>query len=129
MRYQFYAFILLTVVVFNIFRFQIPYIQYAVFERYIAKELCVKRDVPNNCCHGKCFRDKQVKAINSTHETESTNQQSANSKKYEKTEMTDFLAVNSFLLSITEFYIQFFLLSHNLLHSGAIASIFIPPRC
>ncbi len=29
---------------------------------YIASELCVKRDEPGNCCQGKCYLNKKLKA-------------------------------------------------------------------
>ena len=127
MRYSIYATILLTVVIFNLFRFQIPYIQYVVFEKYIAKELCVKRDVPGNCCKGKCFRDKQISAINSTHETENTKEKPSE-KKSESKEVKEYLPSHSILPTIAEVFIQLFLNSSAAIHSRTIASIFIPPQ-
>ena len=90
MRYQLYAITLLVILIFNIFRFEIPYIEYAIFKPYIAKNLCVNKDKPRSCCEGKCFREKQVKQVNSTHETETTN--STNSNKIPQTkEIKEFL--------------------------------------
>lgn len=57
------ALFLITVVFFNMIRYEIPYIQYALFRNYIAQNLCINKDKPKSCCDGKCFRDKQVKKV------------------------------------------------------------------
>lgn len=59
------ALFLITIVFFNMIRYEIPYIQYVLFRHYIAKNLCINKDKPKSCCEGKCFRDKQVgKVVN-----------------------------------------------------------------
>ena len=126
-RYSLYATVLLAVLIFNIFRFQIPTIQYLVFEKYIAEELCVKRAVPGNCCHGKCFEEKQIRAINATHETESTKENPSN-KKSEIKEVKEYLQTQNTLPEIAEITIKIFLHSSALFHSRTIAAIFIPPQ-
>lgn len=78
MKHRIYSVILLIILIFNIFRFEIPYIQYALFKDYIAENLCEKKDEPESCCEGKCFREKQIKQINETRETETTNDKSTN---------------------------------------------------
>jgi hypothetical protein len=55
------------VMVLNIIRYQLPYIEYNLFKNYIAENLCVKKDLPDNSCQGHCFLEKQ---INQTSETE-----------------------------------------------------------
>ncbi|MDR3705125.1 MAG: hypothetical protein P4L28_04360 [Paludibacteraceae bacterium] len=55
---------------FNIFRSEIPYLQYEIFKDYIAKNLCVNRFKKNCCCHGKCFLAKQVKVVADTDDNE-----------------------------------------------------------
>ncbi|KAA6300481.1 MAG: hypothetical protein EZS26_003371 [Candidatus Ordinivivax streblomastigis] len=46
--------------VLNIMRYQLPYIEYDLFKNYIAENLCVKKDVPDNNCQGHCFLEKQI---------------------------------------------------------------------
>lgn len=85
-KYKLFAFTLLLVMVFNIFKYQIPYIQYTLFRGYIVKYLCINKNKKNNCCQGKCFLEKQLKLIDenkTTHET--------NNKKNQNNEVKDFL--------------------------------------
>ena len=127
MRYRFYASLLLVVLIFNIFRFQIPYIQYLVFEKYIAEELCVKRAIPGNCCQGKCFRDKKVSAINATHESENT-KENQSGKKSQIKEVKEYLSIHTFIPTIAEHSIKLFLNSSATIFSRTMAAIFIPPQ-
>jgi hypothetical protein len=64
LKHKFFAIVLLTIMVFTIFKDQIPYLQYELFKEYIAKNLCVNRFKKKCCCHGKCFLEKQVKMVN-----------------------------------------------------------------
>jgi hypothetical protein len=52
--------------VLNICKYQIPYIQYNLFENYIAENLCVNRYDKDSCCHGKCFLEKQIDRTDET---------------------------------------------------------------
>lgn len=38
----------------------LPYLQYFIFKNYIAKNLCIEKDIPDSCCQGKCFLEKKV---------------------------------------------------------------------
>ena len=80
LKHRIFAFILLFVMVFNIFRYQIPYIQYNLFKDYIAKNLCVNRDKKDNYCQGKCFLKKQIKATDENNNASENN----NNKKLKK---------------------------------------------
>jgi hypothetical protein len=35
-------------------------VQFQINQDYIAQNLCVKKDIPNNCCKGKCHLQKQL---------------------------------------------------------------------
>jgi hypothetical protein len=61
-----YAAILLGVMALNIGKYQLPYIQYNLFENYIAENLCINRYDENCCCHGKCFLEKQIAMADET---------------------------------------------------------------
>ena len=86
-RHRFFAIILLFVMILNIFRYQIPYIEYNLFKSYIAKNLCVKKEIKGNCCQGKCFLKKQIKMVD---ETGNTNENNTN-KKIQNDDVKDFL--------------------------------------
>jgi hypothetical protein len=89
MRYRVYAIVYLFILVFYLISPVIPYIHYAVFKEYIARNLCVKKDLPNNCCHGKCYLEKHVKNIKETGENEEKN----TDRKAERKTLNEFLPV------------------------------------
>jgi hypothetical protein len=61
MKYRVNAIVHITVLLFYISKPIIPYIEYAVFKEYIAKNLCINRTKPKSCCEGKCYLEKQLK--------------------------------------------------------------------
>ncbi|MDR3245180.1 MAG: hypothetical protein LBT50_01955 [Prevotellaceae bacterium] len=63
-----YTAILLGVILLNITKHQLPYLEYNLFKNYIAENLCVKKNEANNCCQGKCFLEKQIGLVNETDE-------------------------------------------------------------
>ena len=70
MSYRIYAIVHLIVMVSYIVRPIIPYVQYTVFQDYIAENLCVNKDIPNNCCQGKCYLEKEAKKASQTTDSE-----------------------------------------------------------
>jgi hypothetical protein len=89
LKYKFFAFTLLFVIVFNIFKYQMPRVEYSIFKDYIAKNLCIKKDIKNNCCQGKCFLKKQIKEVD---ESSSENSNSNNNnKKIQNDDSKEFL--------------------------------------
>jgi hypothetical protein len=94
MRYaRFYtAMVLLGVLVLNICKYQLPYIEYNLFRDYIAENLCVKRFDANNDCRGQCFLYKQIELIN-----ESDNNSAGNSSEKIQIAFDDYIIFNSVL--------------------------------
>lgn len=127
MRYRFYAMTLLLVLIFNIFRFTVPYIQYAFFKTYIAQNLCVNKDKPKSCCEGKCFRGKQVKTINETQDTE-TSKEKDTSKTTQKNEVKEFLLAHGILPLVTKLSLPFTPSPEMSIYSRYLSAIFIPPQ-
>lgn len=127
MKYRIISIALLAILIFNIFRFEIPYIQYAIFRSYIAQNLCVNRDKPKSCCEGKCFREKQVKIVNQTSDTE-TAKESTTTKIPQTKEVKEFLSTQTILPQITES--SFF--NHQRTEINIIircvSAIFVPPK-
>ena len=127
MKYQIYSIVLLSIFIFNIFRFEIPYIEYAVFKPYIAKNLCVNKDKPKNCCEGKCFREKQIKQMNSTRETETTNEKNSNNiANYN--EVKEFLLSRVLIPKATEIIFNFSYQIISVIECRYNSSIFVPPK-
>jgi hypothetical protein len=65
----------------NIFRYQIPYLQYNLCKDYIAKNLCIYKSQKNNCCHGKCYLKQQLKKIKESNGDRPTDHSNSNDKK------------------------------------------------
>jgi hypothetical protein len=127
MKYQIYSITLLVILIFNIFRFEIPYLEYAIFKPYIAKNLCVNKDKPKSCCEGKCFREKQLKQVNSTHETETTNEK--NSNKIPQTKETkEFLQTSSLLPEATELSFNRPVQHEIAIETRYVSVVFVPPQ-
>jgi len=127
MKYRIYSIILLGCLIFNLFRFEIPYIQFVIFKSYIAKNLCENKDKPHCCCEGKCFREKQLKQVNSTRETDTSTEKNTSKTTHSK-EVTEFLLIQNLLSPITANEIVHLLPPSTIILSRSVGSIFIPPK-
>lgn len=127
MKYRPISIALLAILIFNIFRFEIPYIQYAIFRSYIAQNLCVNRDKPKSCCEGKCFREKQVKIVNETSDTETT-KESTTTKIPQTKEVKEFLPTQNILPPIAESTFTNHQSLEIIIISRFVSSIFVPPK-
>ena len=124
---RFFAIILLILMVFNIGRYQIPYIEYSLFKDYIAKNLCVKKEIKGNCCQGKCFLKKQMKLANEN-ENSNGNNTNANNKKAQTFEINEFVVFNITELNNTEITKLLFFKSESVITSKTAFDIFVPPK-
>ena len=127
MIYQIYSIIFLVILIFNIFRFEIPYIEYAIFKPYIAKNLCVNKDKPRSCCEGMCFREKQLKQIASTHETDTSNEKNSNKIPQIK-ETKEFLPTHVILPQAVGVPFDYPKHVEAIIEFRCISVIFVPPR-
>ena len=129
MRFKdsFFAIILLVVMAFSIGRYQIPYIEYSLFRGYIAKNLCVKKEIKGNCCQGKCFLKKQIKLADENENT-SGNSTNANSRKVQTFEINEFVVFDIEKLNNDEITKLLFFRSETFLISKFVSDIFIPPQ-
>ena len=123
MKYRLYAFLLLLVIVFYISKPLLPYIEYAVFRDYIAKNLCINKDKPKSCCHGKCHLQEQLKKSADTNESEDKG-----SKKVQNKEVKEYLVSH---ISIPKSFSNKIALnshSESLKLQNVVLDIFIPPK-
>ena len=127
MKYRIISIALLAILIFNIFRFEIPYIQYAIFKSYIAKNLCVNRDKPKSCCEGKCFREKQVKIVNEISDTE-TAKDSNTTKIPASKEVKEFLPTHTILPQISESSFFNHQRTEITIITRCVSAIFVPPK-
>jgi hypothetical protein len=92
MKYaRLYTVILLGVMILNIAKYQLPYIQYNLFGNYIAENLCVNRYSEDSCCRGKCFLEKQIRAVAETDE----NAGNPDGQKQVKVQTDDYIVADS----------------------------------
>lgn len=127
MKIRVFSILLLIIFIFNIFRFEIPYLEYALFKNYIAKNLCEKKDIPTSCCKGKCFMAKQVKQVNETRETQTTNPKST-TKVPQSKETKEYLQTRTLLPSATEFSYNYPIHPETIIATRSVSSIFVPPQ-
>ena len=124
---RFCAIVLLIVMVISIGRYQIPYIEYDLFKGYIAKNLCVKKDVKGNCCQGKCFLKKQIKLANEN-ENSNGNNTNTNNKKAQTFEINDFVVFDRTESNNNEITKLLFFRSESVLTPKIAFDIFVPPK-
>jgi hypothetical protein len=124
MKYRVYAILHLIILVFYICRPVIPYIQYAVFKDYIAKNLCVNKDKPKSCCHGKCYLEKQLKKSTETSDTE----EKSSNKKISNKEVNEFLISHVSIPKLTEISLHQFVNTETIIISQVVSAIFVPPK-
>lgn len=114
--------------VFNILKYQIPQIQYFLFKDYIARNLCVKKDIKNNCCQGKCFLEKQLKAVDESTTENSNNNLNTNFKKIQNNDIKEFLS--SFFSTskpvTSDLVRQAYWVASGI--PGFVSVIFVPPK-
>ena len=122
---RFFAIILLIMMVFNIGRYQVPQIEYNLFRGYIAKNLCVKKNIKGNCCQGKCFLKKQQKLADENSAANTTN---ANNKKVQTIEATEFVLFSASILKNIKITKLLFFKSETFIISSFVSDIFIPPQ-
>jgi hypothetical protein len=60
-RHSIFSFVYLLILLLYLTRPAFPYLEYLLFKDYISKNLCINKDIPDNCCHGKCYLDEQLK--------------------------------------------------------------------
>jgi len=124
---RFLAIILLMVMVISIGRYQIPYIEYAFFKGYIAKNLCVKKEIKGNCCQGKCFLKKQIKLADEN-ENPKGNNMNTNNKKAQTFEVNEFVVFDNLDFKNNEITKLLFFRSESVLTPKIAFDIFVPPK-
>ena len=124
MRTKTYSIFYLSIMVIYIIIPVMPYIEYAVNKDYIAKYFCVQREIPGNCCQGKCYLLEQLKKssepFNANSDESSKNTENKKIEDHLKSEeiiACHFVKVNLVLC----FYCTTFIDSY-------ISFVFIPPN-
>ena len=103
----------------------LPYIEYAIFKEYIAKNLCENRNKPKSCCAGKCFLKKELKKNSESGESTPKGE---NKKTQTNHEVKEFLSHENRSIELSSKEIRYILQSECLMPSNNLDAIFIPPE-
>ena len=127
MKYRVISYMLLVVMVLNMFKYQLPYLQYTVFKSYISKNLCVKRNETHNCCQGKCYLKKQIKMVEETGRDSESNK-ADNKKPQNNKEDKEFLC--SHVLTPKPVEVKLFqpVNFKAVMLQGHALAVFVPPK-
>ncbi len=126
LKARLFAIFLLTVMVLNIMRYQLPFIEYSILKAYIVKNLCEKRNETNNCCQGKCFLNKQIKKTEETENKGDTTNN--NNKRIINIEVNDFLGADIAGLAPLEVSELLYPRSGIVHIKQIIPDVFVPPK-
>jgi hypothetical protein len=124
MRTKTYSIFYLAIMAIYIIRPVMPYIEYAVNKDYIAKYLCVQKDIPDNCCQGKCYLHEQLKKNSEPIDANSDdNRKNTEIKKIEDHLKSEEITASHFVkeISVLSFYNTVFIDSY-------ISFVFVPPN-
>lgn len=109
---------------FYLIRPVLPFIEYAINEDYIAKNLCINKDKPQNCCKGKCYLEEQLKK---NAETQDSN--TGNNKKIVPAQCLEDHMPSKGIVSIP-FESKYILVSNYTIRiiDSFLPSFFVPPK-
>lgn len=124
MKYRIFAILQLGIMVFYLARPILPYVEYAVFKNYIAKNLCVNRDKPKSCCQGKCHLKKQIEKSAEASDTEEKN----SARKILSQEVQAFLISPVSIPKTTEINLPYWANIEIIHTTQVVSSIFVPPQ-
>lgn len=102
----------------------LPVVDYLINQDYIAKNLCVNKDVPKSCCKGKCHLVKQLNKTNNEPEKAAKN----TNPRVKVKEINDFLISKSIDCIKSELKIGFIIHLHTSLLARSPEVVFIPPE-
>jgi mRNA-degrading endonuclease RelE of RelBE toxin-antitoxin system len=91
MKLKVYAILQLIIFMVYLFKPMMPYIEYSLNKKYIAKNLCINKNKPKSHCNGKCYLEKQLKQSSENDDFKDT----GNSKKNKTKDNKEFLLKKS----------------------------------
>jgi len=124
MRTKTYSIFYLAIMAIYIIRPVMPYIEYAVNKDYIAKYLCVQREIPDNSCNGECYLHEQLKKNSEPIDANSdNNRKNTEHKKIEDHLKSEEITASHFVkeISVLNFY-------NTVLIDSYISFVFVPPN-
>ena len=124
MRTKTYSIFYLAIMAIYIIRPVMPYIEYAINKDYIAKYLCVQRDIPDNSCDGMCYLHEQLKKNSGPIDANSEN----NTNNTENNRIEDHLKSEEIIAGRFENEFSFFSFNYTVFIESFISFVFVPPN-
>lgn len=124
MRSQTYSVFYLTIMVIYLIWPVLPYVEYAINKDYIAKNLCVKKDVPNNDCKGHCYLHERLNKSSEPLDAGTDDNQKKNQNKKVEDHLKSEKIIACYSVNETEtisYYCENFIDSH-------VSFVFVPPN-
>lgn len=124
MRSKTYSIFYLTIMVIYLISPIMPYVDYAINKDYIAKNLCVQKDVPDNCCQGNCYLNERLNKSSEPIDSATDDHKKSNqSKKVEDHLKSEEIFASHFgkVIPATIYYCPRFIDSY-------ISYVFVPPN-
>jgi hypothetical protein len=103
----------------------LPYVEYAINKDYIAKNLCVQKNIPNNCCQGRCYlHERLARSSDPIDNSTDHNKRNIQNKKVEDHLKSDGIFASLFVkdISVSGYYYQPHLIDIY------ISPVFVPPQ-
>lgn len=123
-RFKMYSVVCLSIVLFYLVRPLLPFVEYAVNREYISQNLCINRDKPRNCCHGKCYLEEQLKRTAETPDSNTNN----NKKIVSDQRMEDHLRADEIFISTVVKGIKMRCHFPSQVIVMALSPFFVPPK-
>lgn len=124
LRSNSFSVICLCIMAFYLVRPVLPFVEYAINKEYISKNLCINKDKPHNCCHGKCYLDEQLRKNTEPLESNKNN----NKKAFPDKIVEDHLKAESvFTAPAVKIIIIICYYSTRIINSDTFP-LFVPPR-
>jgi hypothetical protein len=101
-----------------------PYIEYAVNKDFIAKYLCVNKDIPNNSCQGKCYLRIQLQKNSENNDSD----QNDSKDRLPNFKTDDHLLIESFTQEVPVTGLKMYLNYSIHTLTGVFITIFVPPE-
>jgi hypothetical protein len=124
MKYRAYTFFCLLIMTCYILRPVFPFIDYMINKEYIAKHLCIKKNVPENSCHGECYLHKQLQKSQDEYPTD----KNSNKEKIQNNKVDDHLIAKEINVPHGEIKIRLIYLFKIQLFISHPNEVFVPPN-
>ena len=124
MKNKIYSIFYLIIILFYLLRPVMPYVDYTFNKEYISKNFCINKDIPGNCCHGKCYLNKQLQKNTLSNDSDRDN----NNKKFQDKRLDDHFKANGIVTipSVTDFTLIIYYNAY--ISDSFLFPAFVPPK-